>query len=80
MNTRTSYGYAKPTTLVLIISDALDSVSWNAGPLSITFTNTREIVTDAYNALAANVGTEDANDMLLNAGIGAEELAKVWRS
>ena len=80
MNTRRSYDYAKPTTLIAIISDALDSVSPNAGPLSITFTDTREIVTDAYNALTANVGTEDANDMLFEAGIGAEELDKVWHS
>jgi hypothetical protein len=78
MNTRTSYDYATPTTLVLIISDALDSLSPNAGRLSITFTDTSEIVTDAYSALTANVGTDEAHEMLLEAGIGPEELDAVW--
>lgn len=78
MNTRNSYDYAKPTTLVLIISDALDSLPLTAQRLSRIYMEVREIVTDAFNALEANTGAEDAFEMLLQAGIGPAELDAVW--
>lgn len=77
MDTRRSYDYAKPTTLIAIIADALESVSDKAGPLSVTYLDTKAIVRDAWSALVANVGQDDAVEMAIDAGISLNRLEKL---
>ena len=77
MDTRRSYDYAKPTTLILIITDALESVSDKAGPLSVTYLDTKAIVQDAWFALVANAGNDEAVEMAMNAGISLDRLEEL---
>lgn len=74
MKIRRAYNYAAPTTLVAIISDAIESVDPTAGPLAVVRSDVREIVREACYALGINVGLEDMLDMLLAAGIDANTL------
>ena len=74
MNTRRSYDYAKPTTLIAIITDAFESVSPKAGPLSVTYLDTKTIISDAWAALVANAGQDEAVEMAMNAGINLDDL------
>ena len=77
MDTRRSYDYAKPTTLILIITDALESVSPRAGTLSVTYLDTKAIVRDAWDALVINAGNDEAVEMAMNAGINLDTLEEL---
>lgn len=74
MDTRRSYDYASPATLIAIIGDAMDSIDPNAHPLSVTYLDVKAIVTDAWDALIANVGAEDAISMAFDAGFDFSDL------
>ena len=65
MNIRFAFDYFSPTTLVAVISDQMNVTT---GP------DQRAIVQAAYDALTANVGVDEANDMLFDSGIGAEDM------
>jgi len=78
MDTRRSYDYAKPTTLIAIIADALEVTSHGkAGPLSVTYLDTKAIVSDAWDALVANAGQDEAVEMAMNAGISLDRLEEL---
>ena len=79
MHIRPSYDYAKPTTLVAIISDAMESADFNADPMTITNQQVNTIVSAAFDALVANAGQDEALEMLVNAGIGPVELDVFFR-
>lgn len=66
MHVRYAFDYFAPTTLVAVINDQMNSA---ISP------DTRTIVGAAYDALISNTGEDEANEMLLKAGIGYEELA-----
>ena len=68
MNLRYAFDYFAPTTLVAVISDQMNSTT---GP------DQRTIVRAAYDALTANVGVDDALEMLLDAGITADDMEAV---
>ena len=65
MNIRCAMDYMTPTTLVAIINDQMNTA---IGP------DQRTIVQAAYDALVANVGTDEAHDMLFDSGIGADDM------
>lgn len=76
MDILTAFGYTKPHTLALIIADALDHITPMAS--DEWRRDVKEIVTDAWNALVANAGAEDAMDELLKVGIGPDEMDWIW--
>jgi hypothetical protein len=65
MNLRYAFDYFAPTTLVAVISDQMNVTT---GP------DQRTIVQAAYDALISNVGHDEANDMLFDSGIDAEDM------
>ena len=75
MDTRRSYDYAKPTTLVAIIADALDHVNQYTRPA--TLATARQIIADAWDALVANVGQDEAVEMVEGAGISLDTLEEM---
>ena len=72
MDTRTAYDYAKPTTLIAIITDAIDHVNRFISPASLA--NVKQITADAWAALVANAGLEEAVEMACDAGISLDTL------
>ena len=75
MDTRRSYDYAKPTTLILIITDAIEHLHPTVG--SQTYLDTKAIVSDAWAALVANVGQDDAVQMACDTGISLDRLEEL---
>ena len=72
MNIRYAFDYFAPTTLVAVISDQMNSTpDLHLRPAQ------RTIVQAAYDALISNVGHDDALEMLLDAGITADDMEAV---
>lgn len=63
---RTAFDHLTPTTLVSIIVDATAPVSFTPRP--------QDMISAAWDALLTNVGTEDAIDMAVDAGISLDDL------
>ena len=74
MDLRNSYTYAKPTTLVMIITDALECVYPRDSMSAEVRSGAGEIIMAAYAELEDNQGTEGAIEMLLNAKITPDAL------
>ena len=75
MDTRRSYDFAKPNTLIAIITDAIEHLHPTVG--SQTYLDTKAIVRDAWDALVANVGQDDAVEMAMDAGISLDKLEEL---
>ena len=75
MDTRCSYDYAKPTTLIAIIADALDHVNQYTRPANLA--TAKQITADAWDALVANVGQDEAVEMAWDAGISLDTLEEM---
>ena len=75
MDTRTAYDYAKPSTLIAIIADAIDHVNEYTSPASLA--NVKQITADAWEGLVANAGLEEAVEMACDAGISMDTLEEL---
>ena len=75
MDTRCSYDYAKPTTLIAIIVDVIDHVNQYTRPA--TLATAKQIIADARDALVANVGQDEAVEMVEDAGISLDILEEM---
>ena len=75
MDTQCSYDYAKPTTLIAIIADALDHVNQYTRPANLA--TAKQITADAWDALVTNVGQDEAVEMACDAGISLDTLEEM---
>ena len=76
MDIRLAYSYAKPTTLIAIIVDAVEALHPTAGEWSNSYIAVKRIVSTAWTELEANVGMEDAIEMAADAGLTPDSLER----